>query len=133
MPKKSFSIFCLSFFTVSFGVAAMAAVIPSISAHFGVDQVYAAKLLWLYMLPYGIFAFFCANSLLHSFGVFLPIVSDVFGWNRATVAAALTLGLLGMGLPSPLWGILTSRFGPRILIIVGNKPIFFKAFLLCKL
>jgi MFS family permease len=63
---------------------------------------------------------FCANGFLQSFGVFLPVVADVFAWNRATVAAAISLGLLAMGLPSPLWGILTSRFGSRIVIILGN-------------
>jgi predicted MFS family arabinose efflux permease len=56
MGKKSFLIFGLSFFTVSFGVAAMAALIPSIAEYFVVKQVYAARLVWLYMLPYGLFA-----------------------------------------------------------------------------
>jgi MFS family permease len=67
-----------------------------------------------------VFVLFSANAYLQSFGVFLPVVADTFGWNRATVAAALSLGLLAMGLPSPLYGILTSRFGPRINIILGN-------------
>ena len=44
------------FFAVSFGVAAMAALIPSIAAYFGVANNYALKLTWLYMLPYGIIA-----------------------------------------------------------------------------
>ncbi|UCD15635.1 MAG: MFS transporter [Candidatus Omnitrophota bacterium] len=60
MSKRSFVIFCLSFFTVSFGVAAMAALIPSISAYFNMGQDYTLRLTWLYMLPYGVFALFWA-------------------------------------------------------------------------
>ncbi len=56
MPRISFFIFCLMFFTVSFGVAAMAAVVPSIALYFGVEANYALRLTWLYMLPYGVVA-----------------------------------------------------------------------------
>mgnify|MGYP001501298796 CR=1 FL=1 len=56
MPRSSFFIVSLMFFTVSFGVAAMAALIPSIAVHFGVAQNYTLKLTWLYMLPYGLIA-----------------------------------------------------------------------------
>jgi len=43
-----------------------------------------------------------------------------FGWSRAIVASGLSLGLLGLGLPAPLIGICVAKFGPRILIILGN-------------
>ena len=36
------------------------------------------------------------------------------------MALALTLGILAFGLPSPLFGIIVDRFGPRITLIVGN-------------
>ncbi|MBN3039751.1 MAG: MFS transporter, partial [Candidatus Omnitrophica bacterium] len=56
MPRTSFYILCLMFFALSFGVAAMAALVPSIAANFGVEANYAVRLTWLYMLPYGVFA-----------------------------------------------------------------------------
>lgn len=56
MPRISFLIFCLIFFMVSFGVAAMSALIPAIALHFGVTKECALKLTWLYMLPYGLVA-----------------------------------------------------------------------------
>ena len=56
MPKLSFYIFCLMFFAVSFGVGAMAALIPSIAVYFGIAKTQALPLTWLYMLPYGLFA-----------------------------------------------------------------------------
>ena len=56
MPKISFYIFCLMFFAISFGVTAMAALIPSIAVYFGIAKDQALPLTWLYMLPYGLFA-----------------------------------------------------------------------------
>jgi MFS family permease len=60
----------------------------------------------------------CASG--QCFGVFLPVMSDEFGWNRGAIALALSLGMLASGLPSPLWGILAAKFGPRINIILGS-------------
>jgi len=56
MPKLSFFIFCLMFFALSFGVAAMAALVPSVAVDFDVIPEQAIKLTWLYMLPYGLVA-----------------------------------------------------------------------------
>jgi MFS family permease len=68
-----------------------------------------------------VFALFVSGGAYsHSFGVFLPVVTSEFGWSRAAFAAALSLGLLAMGLPSSLWGITTARFGSRANIIVGS-------------
>ena len=44
------------FFAVSFGVAAMAALVPSIAADFEVSLNSAMRLTWLYMMPYGLVA-----------------------------------------------------------------------------
>ncbi|MBD3245772.1 MAG: MFS transporter [Candidatus Omnitrophica bacterium] len=60
MPRKHFWVFCLLFFTLSFGVAATAALVPSIAEYFGRPKEEAIRLTWLYMLPYGIFALFWA-------------------------------------------------------------------------
>ena len=32
----------------------------------------------------------------------------------------LSLGVLCFGLPSPLWGVLVARFGPRAILVLGN-------------
>ena len=60
------------------------------------------------------------GSLVNAFGVFLPVICNHFGWGRAVVAAALSLAVLSFGLPSPLFGILVSRLGPRFTFILGN-------------
>ena len=64
--------------------------------------------------------FTVGGTFVNSFGVFLPVVSAELGWGRATLATALSLGIVAFGLPSPLWGVLVSRLGPRFAIILGN-------------
>jgi len=61
------------------------------------------------------------GSLINAFGVFLPVICNHFGWGRATVAGALSLAVLFFGLPSPLFGILVLRLGPRFTFILGNS------------
>jgi len=61
-----------------------------------------------------------AGCFIYSYGIFLPVMSEEFGWSRAVVASGLSLGLLCFLLPSPLVGISIARWGPRIHLIVGN-------------
>ena len=58
MRKTVFSILCLEGAVLSFNVAAASALIPSISKDFGTSQFFTGHLIWLYMVPYGIAAFF---------------------------------------------------------------------------
>ncbi|MYA20876.1 MAG: MFS transporter [Chloroflexi bacterium] len=53
------------------------------------------------------------NSVL---GIFQPALHEEFGWSRAEVAGALTLGSLAGGLLSPLFGVVLDRYGARWLI-----------------
>jgi MFS family permease len=57
---------------------------------------------------------------INSFGVLLPVITKEFAWSRATVAGALSAGIIAFGLPSPLYGILVARLGPRFTLILGN-------------
>lgn len=52
----------------------------------------------------------------NSFGVFVdPLIKD-FGWSRATVSGAASLGFLVHGFSSVMLGNLNDRFGPRVLM-----------------
>lgn len=64
--------------------------------------------------------FIVGGSFVHSYGVLLPIITVEFGWKRAVVSGALSMGIMAFGLPSPLWGVLVARLGPRLTLIVGN-------------
>jgi len=65
--------------------------------------------------------FVTVGTFFFSYGVFLPVMSDTFGWSRTATGAGLTIALLSFGLVSPLVGISIARFGPRKNIIAGNS------------
>ena len=75
---------------------------------------------WIVLIGAMLVLFTQSGTFMHSFGVFLPVLSDEFGWTRAAVSLALSIGLLSVGLPSPLWGILVTKLGPRVCVISGN-------------
>lgn len=56
MNRVTFVILCLEGAVLSFNVAASAAVVPSIAVDFGLSQFFVGRIIWLYMLPYGISA-----------------------------------------------------------------------------
>jgi len=60
------------------------------------------------------------GAFVNAFGVFLPVWSGEFGWSRAEVSLALSLGISAFGLPSLLFGIAVNKFGARFTIVVGN-------------
>lgn len=52
----------------------------------------------------------------NSFGVFFDPLIKEFGWSRATISGAASLGFLVHGSSSILLGNLNDRFGPRIIM-----------------
>jgi MFS family permease len=55
-----------------------------------------------------------------AFAVFLKPVSSEFGWNRATISAALSLNMAVYAVSSIVMGRLVDRFGPRVMVVVGG-------------
>ncbi len=56
MSIVTFVLLCLEGAVLSFNVAACAALVPSIAEDFALSQFVAGKIIWLYMLPYGVAA-----------------------------------------------------------------------------
>jgi len=54
-----------------------------------------------------------------SLAVFLQPVAEATGWSRAGVSSAMTLDFLMLGIASFGWGVLTDRFGARIVVLTG--------------
>ena len=68
------------------------------------------------MLAYG---GICGN-VTYAFGVFLPSMSETFGWGRQVLSGPYTLFLIIGGIMGPLAGFTIARFGARKNIVAGN-------------
>jgi len=51
--------------------------------------------------------------------VFLAPISTDTGWSRGGIGFAMTLNFLTMGLSSAVWGGLSDRHGPRVILVAG--------------
>lgn len=55
-----------------------------------------------------------------SFSVFLKPLSEWFGWARTLTSGAYAISLWTSGLFAVLMGVLTDRYGPRLLLAIGG-------------
>ena len=53
----------------------------------------------------------------YTFGVFVHPLNKEFGWNRTQLSGTMAILQYVLAFSSPLWGILTDRFGPRRVIL----------------
>lgn len=60
-----------------------------------------------------------AIGALFSLAVFLQPMSEATGWSHTGISSAMTLDFLTMGVAAFGWGMLTDRFGPRIVVLSG--------------
>ena len=60
-----------------------------------------------------------AMGALLSLPVFLAPISADTGWSRGGIGFAMTLNFLTMGIGSAVWGGLSDRHGPRVILLVG--------------
>ena len=54
-----------------------------------------------------------------SYGAYMVLLLDEFGWSKALVAGAFALTRIESGLLGPLQGWLVDRFGPRVILSIG--------------
>ncbi|HEY91020.1 MAG TPA: MFS transporter [Dehalococcoidia bacterium] len=55
----------------------------------------------------------------YSFGIFLRPITEQFNWDRGTLSAAISIGMLVSGPFSIVAGRLSDRYGPRLLVTVS--------------
>jgi MFS family permease len=55
-----------------------------------------------------------------SLAVFLQPMSVDSGWSRTGISTAMTINFLVMAVAAFLWGALSDRFGPRIVVLAGS-------------
>ena len=57
---------------------------------------------------------------MHSYGAYVVLLQEEFAWSAAIVSGAFALTRVESGLLGPLQGWLTDRFGPKLILILGN-------------
>src|SRR5205823_12903884 len=45
------------------------------------------------------------------------------GWSVTGVSSAMTIGFVAMALASMIWGSLSDRFGPRLVVVIGSAAL----------
>src|SRR2546430_2541271 len=61
-----------------------------------------------------------AIGAMFSLPVFLLPISRDTGWSVTGVSSAMTIGFLAMALASMIWGNLSDRRGPRVVVVIGS-------------
>src|ERR1700735_4773609 len=61
-----------------------------------------------------------AIGAMFSLTVFLRPISREKGWTITGISSAMTFGFLSMALGSIVWGNLSDRFGPRLIVLIGS-------------
>lgn len=107
------------FFAVSFGVAAMAALIPSIALYFSVSQEYAVRLTWLYMLPYGVVALIWA-PLTRIIKIKTLLLFTTFGFFLSSLLFSMSGSMQQAFIFRFLMGCFGCSFVPLALITIGK-------------
>ena len=70
----------------------------------------------------------------YGFGAYFKPLQQEFGWTRAQISAAYSLNKLEGGLEGPWGGVITDKYGPRIVSVmvvplvktVTKRPLVFK-------
>ena len=62
-----------------------------------------------------------AIGAMFSLPVFIRPISRDTGWSITGISSAMTFGFLAMALGSIVWGNLSDRFGPRLVVLTGSS------------
>jgi MFS family permease len=61
-----------------------------------------------------------AIGAMFSLPVFLQPIARDTGWSVTGISSAMTIGFLAMALASMIWGTLSDRWGPRVIVLTGS-------------
>ena len=120
MKKTTFSILCLEGSVLSFNVAAAAALIPSIASDFALSQFVVGKIIWLYMLPYGLAAFFY-GPLVRAFDARRVELVCIFLFSLANLMAGLSQNIATLFVARFLMGLFGASVIPLGLILIAKR------------
>lgn len=119
MKKITFLILCLEGAVLSFNVAASAAVVPSIAADFALSQFIVGKIIWLYMLPYGLAALLY-GPLVRAFDARKVELICILLFSLANLLAGLSQNIATLFIARFLMGLFGASVIPLGLILIGK-------------
>lgn len=119
MKKSTFIILCLEGAILSFNVAASAALIPSIASSFALSQFFVGRIIWLYMLPYGVAALIY-GPLVRAFDAKKIELVCLFCFSCANLLAALSKNISVLFVARFLMGFFGASVIPLGLILIAR-------------
>ncbi|MFA5008398.1 MAG: MFS transporter [Candidatus Omnitrophota bacterium] len=119
MKKLTFLILCLEGAILSFNVAASAALIPSVAAEFSVSEFVAGRIVWLYMIPYGLSALFY-GPLVRAFDAKKIELLCLTFFSVANLAAAFSGNILTLFTARFFMGVFGASVIPLALILIAQ-------------
>jgi predicted MFS family arabinose efflux permease len=118
--KIVYCILCLANFTISFSVAALAAVIPSISLDLQMPDFKVAQIITWYLIPYGLAAFFYA-PLTQRFSYRKILTKSMILYAAACFACSQAQTLFPLMIGKMAMGIAAAGVIPLGLMIIGES------------
>lgn len=119
MKRGIFIILCLEGVVLSFNVAACAALVPSIAKDFALSQFLVGRVIWLYMLPYGIAALFYGPLARTVDAKRIEFVS-LFLFSCANLLAAVSRDIHLLFAARFLMGVFGASVIPLAIILIGK-------------
>lgn len=120
MNKLTFIILCLEGAILSFNVAAVAALVPSIAADFGVSGFIVGRIIWLYMIPYGIAALFY-GPLVRAFDAKKIELVCLLFFSFANLTAAFSRNIMTLFSARFFMGFFGASVIPLALILIAQS------------
>ncbi|MCM8796291.1 MAG: MFS transporter [Candidatus Omnitrophica bacterium] len=120
MKKNVFLILCLEAAILSFNVAASAALVPSIAKDFLVSQFFAGRIIWLYMIPYGLAALIY-GPLVRLFDAKKIEMTCLGLFSLANLLAGLSANIYQLFWARFLTGIFGASVIPVGIILIGQQ------------
>lgn len=119
MKKSTFFLLCLEGAVLSFNVAATAAIVPSVAVSFALPQFYAGKIVWLYMIPYGIAALIY-GPLVRVLDARKVELGCMFVFSAANIMAALAVNIHELFVARFLMGLFGASVIPLGIILIAR-------------
>lgn len=104
---------------LSFNVSAVSVLVPVIAKEFGYEEFVIGKIMWIYMLTYGIVALLYGPLIRVVNTKFVEIIC-LLGFSLANLLVSISHNLISLYLGRFLMGLFGASVIPLVLILIGN-------------